>query len=112
MVRHAEKIKLASPDPPLTAEGKTRAQELAYLLEHVHLDAVYSTPFLRTRATGLPTAIAQGMEVQEYAPGDKGFLERVIEQEKGGTILIIGHSNTIPCPGQPTARPRGIFRSR
>lgn len=96
LVRHAEKIILASPDPPLTAEGTARAQELAYLLEHVHLDAVYATPYLRTHYTGLPTAKAKGLEIQEYKPGDKGFMERLLKEHTGETILIIGHSNTIP----------------
>jgi 2,3-bisphosphoglycerate-dependent phosphoglycerate mutase len=96
LVRHAEKIILASPDPPLTAEGTARAQELAYLLEHVHLDAVYATPYLRTRYTGLPTAKAKGLEIQEYKPGDKGFMERLLKEHTGEAILIIGHSNTIP----------------
>ncbi len=96
LVRHAEKITPVSSDPPLTQEGTVRAQELAYLLKHVQLDAVYSTPYLRTRHTGLPTAHAKGLEIQYYKPGDKGFIERLLKEHPGGTVLVIGHSNTIP----------------
>ena len=42
LVRHAEKVADGSSDPALTKEGTARAEELAYLLKHVKLDAVYS----------------------------------------------------------------------
>ncbi|GAI92910.1 unnamed protein product, partial [marine sediment metagenome] len=48
LVRHAEKAQDSTSDPPLTSEGKARAQELAYILKHVPLVAIYSTPYIRT----------------------------------------------------------------
>jgi len=44
LVRHAEKAQDSTSDPPLTPGGKARAQELAYILKYVPLDAGYSTP--------------------------------------------------------------------
>ena len=96
LVRHAEKANDGTYDPPLTPEGAARAAELAYLLGHVPLDAVYATPFKRTLLTVEPVAEAKGLEVKYYKPGDESFLSKVLEAHKGGAVLICGHSNTIP----------------
>ncbi len=96
LVRHAEKAKDGSADPSLTPAGAARAEELAYILKHVKLDAVYSTPYIRTEQTVLPTAIEKGLEVTLYEPGEKDFLRKVLRRFFGGTVLIVGHSNTIP----------------
>jgi 2,3-bisphosphoglycerate-dependent phosphoglycerate mutase len=96
LVRHAEKAGNALADPPLTPEGGVRAEELAYILKHVKLDVIYSTPFLRTKNTVFPVAEQKGLEVKLYKPNDKDFLKKVLQSFPGGTVLIVGHSNTIP----------------
>lgn len=96
LVRHAEKAGNVLTDPPLTPAGAARAHELAYALKHVKLDAVYSTPFVRTKQTVLPTAKEKGLEIKLYKPNDKDFLKNVLQAFPGGAILIVGHSNTIP----------------
>jgi broad specificity phosphatase PhoE len=96
LVRHTEKANDGTYDPPLTPEGTARAEELAYLLGHVTLDAVYATPFKRTLLTVEPVAKAKGLEVAFYKPDDDSFLADVLEAHPGGTVLICGHSNTIP----------------
>ena len=96
LVRHAEKVKDDSSDPRLTPEGIVRAEELAYMLKHADLEAVYSTPFSRTKQTVLPVAKQQGLEVKLYAAKkEKSFLKKVLATHPGKTILIVGHSNTI-----------------
>jgi broad specificity phosphatase PhoE len=96
LVRHAEKAGNALADPPLTPEGGIRAEELAYILKHVKFDAIFSTPFERTKQTVLPTAKERGLEVKLYKPNDKDFIKNVLDAFPGGTVLIVGHSNTIP----------------
>jgi broad specificity phosphatase PhoE len=96
LVRHAEKAGSAFADPPLTPAGTERAEELAYILKHVPLDAIFSTPFVRTKLTVQPTAKETGLEVKLYKPNDENFLEKVLQEFSGGTVLIVGHSNTIP----------------
>jgi broad specificity phosphatase PhoE len=96
LVRHAEKAGSAFKDPPLTPAGTARAQELAYILKHVQLDAIFSTPFERTKLTVKPTAEEKRMNVMLYEPNDEVFLEKVLEEFSGKTVLIVGHSNTIP----------------
>jgi 2,3-bisphosphoglycerate-dependent phosphoglycerate mutase len=97
LVRHAEKVGDGSADPALTPEGTARAQELAYILQHVKLDAVYSTPYIRTKNTALPTAQEKGLEIRLYEPHDESFILKVLDEFAGGKILIVGHSNTIPA---------------
>jgi broad specificity phosphatase PhoE len=96
LVRHAEKVQDDSSDPLLTSEGIARAEELAYILKHVELEAVYSTPFNRTKQTVLPIAKQQGLEVKLYpAEKEEEFLKKILKNHPGKTILIVGHSNTI-----------------
>jgi len=96
LVRHAEKVGDGSADPALTPAGTARADELAYILEHVKLDAIYSTPYKRTEQTVLPTAKEKGLEVKLYKPSEEDFLQKLLQTFPGGSILIVGHSNTIP----------------
>jgi 2,3-bisphosphoglycerate-dependent phosphoglycerate mutase len=96
LVRHAEKVMDGTANPDLTAAGSARADELAYILKHVKLDSVYSTPYKRTKQTVLPTAMEKGLELKLYKPNDKDFIKNVLDAFPGGTVLIVGHSNTIP----------------
>ena len=100
LVRHAEKIDESS-DPELTPAGKERAQELAYVLSNVKLDAVYDTPFIRTRDTAKPTADDQGLKVETIhslrLEDLKSFVELALEKHKGGIILFVSHSNIVPA---------------
>lgn len=94
LVRHAEKV-LDRKDPPLTAVGKQRAEDLAERLADVKLTAIYSTDTLRTRDTAAPTAKAKNLPVTLYDGGDlPGFAAQLLKES--GHILVVGHSNTTP----------------
>ena len=95
LVRHAEKD--AGKNPSLTAEGQARAAKLNEILAKHNIDAVYSTDFNRTIETANPVANGQNLAVETYDPMQpKAFLEQIFKSHKGGTVLVIGHSNTIP----------------
>ena len=98
IVRHAEKdLKNPSdPDPALSIDGQERAKDLASLLLQKRVLAVYSTRFKRARQTAEPTAYGHGVTVQTYDPADPAaFAASVLRQHKGGSVLIVGHSNTV-----------------
>jgi broad specificity phosphatase PhoE len=97
-VRHAEKADDGTPDPPLTDVGKARADLLASMLARENISAIYSTPYKRTRATVQPIATRLEKEVIEYDPRRPfaELLEDLLQKHNGGTVLICGHSNTIP----------------
>jgi 2,3-bisphosphoglycerate-dependent phosphoglycerate mutase len=96
LVRHAEKetTNPAEKDPDLTAAGLQRAQDLKQYLQHTPVDAFFSTPYKRTQKTLFP--LAKGRPVQYYDAHDfEGLQARVLENFKGKTIVIVGHSNTL-----------------
>ncbi|MCB0640759.1 MAG: histidine phosphatase family protein [Phaeodactylibacter sp.] len=99
-VRHAEKTGSGLTDTLSTA-GFERAEKLAFILQDVHLDAVYATEYLRTQQTGAATASDQGLSVTQYTASSdaaviEAFLDQVLDDHSGGNVLIVGHSNTVP----------------
>lgn len=99
LVRHAEKAADDPKDPSLGEIGQARAQRLARSLEDAPVTAVYATAYRRTRQTALPTAAAHGLDVVTYnarQPAD-AFAAEVRAAQRHGTVLIVGHSNTVPA---------------
>ena len=98
LVRHGEKAG-PSGDVPLSEAGLARANELARVLEGVTIDAIYSTPFERTRKTVAPIAEKLGVKVEEVGAG-KTYVEDMVKlirgKHEGDTVLVSGHSNTTP----------------
>ncbi|WP_167285007.1 SixA phosphatase family protein [Marilutibacter alkalisoli] len=102
VVRHAEKQSgtgASENDPGLTESGRCRAGRLAQSLDDARLVAVYSTPYRRTRDTGLQTAQAHGLDMIEYDPHQPAtdFADTLRATHRSGTVLIVGHSNTVPA---------------
>ncbi|GER60879.1 phosphoglycerate mutase family protein [Patiriisocius marinus] len=93
LVRHAEKDLTVKNDPVLTPQGEERAKKLATYFKNI--DAVYSTPYIRTQETAKPTALANNLDIQTYQP-NKLFNKALLKKHKGQQVLIVGHSNTIP----------------
>lgn len=96
LVRHAEKGTDDPKDPDLSEAGKQRAQHLAQVLKEIKVDAIYSTPYKRTRNTVTPLAEAKGISVLNYNPSKKEEIDMLLQKFAGGTIVIAGHSNTVP----------------
>lgn len=96
LVRHAEKGTDDPKDPELSEAGKERAQHLAQVLKEIKVDAIYSTPYKRTRNTVTPLAEAKGISVLNYDPSKKEEIDMLLQKFAGGTIVIAGHSNTVP----------------
>ncbi len=99
MVRHAEK-ELTGDDPMLTQAGIERAEALAYFLKDIDIDAVYDTPYNRTRLTAKPVADAKGIPLQTVTnlrgEGLKAAIDEICEKYKGKTVLMTSHSNVVP----------------
>lgn len=102
IVRHAEKAG-PSGDVPLSAAGERRARALVDIGRDAGVSAVVTTQFQRTRQTGAPLAeslgitpdvITVGGGVAEHA---KGIADAVRSRYQGRTVLVVGHSNTVPA---------------
>jgi len=96
LVRHAEKSTDDPRDPSLSEEGIKRAEALKTMLSQADIAALYSSPYKRTKGTVQPIAEAKGLEIMTYDPRSAAFLEDIMKNHKGKTIVISGHSNTTP----------------
>lgn len=103
VVRHAEKAADGSRDPALTTAGRARATALAEALASMRVSHVYATPYRRTRDTAAPAAATRGLAVDVRAiPGGdvdayvKALRADIIAHHRGETVLVVGHSNTVP----------------
>lgn len=100
MVRHAEKA-ADDPDPRdpgLSALGRARREALGRALADVPLRAVYATEYRRTRETVQPLAEGRGLAVMVAPARDAaGLAKAILESHRGETVLVAGHSNTVPA---------------
>jgi broad specificity phosphatase PhoE len=101
VMRHAEKAALPAEDPPLSMAGEGRAQELAHILGEAPADfriqGIFVSEFRRTQDTVRPLANRLGVPVIVVPAADISLVaERARNEYRGGRVLIVGHSNTVP----------------
>ena len=104
VVRHAEKQSESNePGVPLSEAGRARANRLAALLKNAGVTAIYSTDFVRTLETAEPLAKALKITVRKYFatgadgnPDLKPLAARLKAEHARDTVLVVGHSNTVP----------------
>ena len=98
LIRHAEKdLTQSTNDPDLSPEGKNRSVKLNELLKKTSIQAIYSTPFKRTQQTVSVVAQEKGITVGTYQANKMEEIDAMIKQHAGGTVLLSGHSNTVPA---------------
>lgn len=96
LVRHAERADDGTTsDPDLSEAGVQRARCLARTLADAGVTSIRSTNYRRTLRTAAPLAEALGLDIETYQPGDLPALAADLKSS-GGTILVVGHSNTTP----------------
>lgn len=101
LVRHAEKAAEPAQDPPLTDGGHARARALVAVARDAGVSAIITTQYDRTRSTAAPTAAALSITPEVVSAGPlaqhaKAVADQV-RKHAGGTVLVVGHSNTIPA---------------
>jgi 2,3-bisphosphoglycerate-dependent phosphoglycerate mutase len=108
LVRHAEKADAPAQDPPLSESGKARSLELARMLGGAGIKAIYTSQYLRTKQTVDPLAAQLGLTAnaitlkvsasnpREVSEQSIAEITNKIYERAGDTVLIVGHSNTIP----------------
>ncbi len=97
VVRHAEKD--TGNNPNLTVAGKKRAGDLMRTLQNKKIQRIYSTPTRRTMQTGDSLRLLQNIDTLIYKADTTGagLLAKIIAAaDAGKTILVVGHSNTVP----------------
>ena len=108
LVRHAEKADEPRQDPPLTEKGVLRSQDLARMLGNANVKMIITSQFLRTKATAEPlakklnvaaTAISLSLDRANprlIAEQSTAEVTNKILENGGGSVLVVGHSNSIP----------------
>jgi broad specificity phosphatase PhoE len=103
LIRHAEKDTSVAgstamqADPPLSDKGLLRAGKLVETLSLYSIDSIFSTNFNRTRTTVIPIANKFGIHILNYDPKTQAQFAEHLKAVHGKTILVVGHSNTIPA---------------
>lgn len=98
LVRHAEKIiDPNNNDVELSPAGQARAQELVRVLGDAGVNAIYVTQYKRTQQTAKPLADKLGLPiVQVNSKSTAELLTRIRSENRGQTVFIAGHNNTVP----------------
>ena len=97
LVRHAEKASDGTANPALTEAGVARANSINTLLQKADISAIYSTNYKRTRLTVIPLAESKKIEIKTYDwKNPQEFVQALLRDNAGGTVVISGHSNTTP----------------
>lgn len=100
VVRHAERAP-GSGDPPLSDVGQARAADLADIGKLTGISAIVTTQLQRTRQTAAPLADALKITpvvvpTQQDLAKHAAEVAAAVRQQAGKTILVVGHSNTVP----------------
>jgi broad specificity phosphatase PhoE len=94
-------IVIAAPDPPLSPQGQARAELLVRMFGDTqgvgHLNGIYVSDTARSGSTAAPLASRLGVTAT-VAPNDdsKRLANRVLGENRGNRVMIIGHSGTVP----------------
>lgn len=97
VLRHAEKTLAPAEDPSLTPAGEARAQRLRALFGSNAIRAVYASEARRTQDTARPLASALSLPVTVHPARDpEGLLDAISARHVGNTVVVVGHSNTVP----------------
>jgi phosphohistidine phosphatase SixA len=97
IVRHAEKE--TGKDPLLTPAGNARAGDLMRVLQNEGIQKIYVSQYRRTQNTGDSLRLQLKIDTVHYAADTlcENLINAIMEHSDfGKTILIIGHSNTLP----------------
>lgn len=103
LIRHAEKdtsmagSTTMQADPPLSDKGIIRSGNLVESLKSYSIDSIFSTNFNRTRTTVIPIANKFRISIINYDPKNQTLFADRLKAIRGKTILVVGHSNTIPA---------------
>ena len=97
LVRHAEKLTTPADDPILSPVGVSRAQQLIRMFEGSGLNAIYTSQYARTKLTAEPLAKRLRIPIETVdAKTSNKLVDSILSKYSGGTVLVVGHSNTLP----------------
>lgn len=96
LARHADRLPGQKADE-LAAPGVARSQELARVLQKAGVSAIIHSDTQRAAQTAAPLAAATGIAPSVIPAKDFAAIAAEVRRHPGETILVIGHSNTVPA---------------
>jgi broad specificity phosphatase PhoE len=93
VMRHLQKGE--GQNPPLSEEGRADARRLIGFFAADPPRVIYVSTTRRAWETAAPLVGEIRVKVREYDPADTNRLVARVLAERG-TVLIVGHSNTVP----------------
>jgi len=94
VVRHADR---QGSDDALSPAGLQRARDLAWVGGLAGVNAIYRSDTRRTMLTAEPLAKAAAITPVVYPARDVDqLIRRILDEHCGETVLVVGHSNTVP----------------
>ncbi len=100
LLRHAEKDVSEDADtanPDLSPEGKLRAQRLVKIINKYQPEIIYSTDYIRTKATVMPLAQKKRAMIFIYDARNLKQMNDLIMTGKFKRVLVVGHNTTTPA---------------
>lgn len=100
LMRHAEKDVSEEADtanPELAEAGKLRAEKLAEIAKKYKPEIIYSTNYIRTKATVAPLASDLRAMTFIYDPRNLNEIYDLIMSGKFKRIVVVGHNTTTPA---------------
>lgn len=100
LMRHAEKDiseEADTTDPELSEAGKIRARKLAEIALKYKPEIIYSTDYIRTKATVAPLTSKLRAMTFIYDPKNLDEMYDKIMSGKYKKIVVVGHNTTTPA---------------
>lgn len=95
LARHADRAPGQKTDE-LAATGVARSQALAQALQKAGVSAVIVSDTNRAAQTAAPLAAASGITPIVLPAKDFAAIAEAVWAHPGETVLVVGHSNTVP----------------
>ncbi len=115
VVRHAERLD-DSRDSLLSEAGLRRAEVLARLLKDTGVNTIYVSDLQWTIKTAEPLAKALKLQMKNVAQYEGPDMEKLVAtlraQHARDTVLVVGHSNTMPALLRALGDPNELKLSR
>lgn len=101
VVRHAERAP-GSGDVPISEAGQARARALVEVGRVAGVQVIITTQFQRTKQTA--SLLAEALGITMATVGTQSEIAKhiaevaaAVKQHTGKTVLVVGHSNTVPA---------------
>jgi broad specificity phosphatase PhoE len=98
LIRHAEVASEPADNPGLSEAGQARVACIGKLLADEKLTHVLASPWRRTQETAGALAAGHDLEVLSRDPmALTAMVEELRALPPGSSVLVVGHSNTLPA---------------